>query len=52
MACPVGALVPKENQKPSREVKTTCTYCGVGCGLYLGVRGEKIISARGDPEHP
>ena len=52
VACPVGALVPKENQKPSREVKTTCTYCGVGCGLYLGVRGEKIISARGDPEHP
>ncbi len=52
VACPVGALVPKENQKPSREVKTTCTYCGIGCGLYLGVRGEKIISARGDPEHP
>lgn len=52
VACPVGALAPKENHKPSREVKTTCTYCGVGCGLYLGVRGGKIISARGDPEHP
>ncbi|MDP3065796.1 MAG: formate dehydrogenase subunit alpha [Methanobacteriaceae archaeon] len=52
VACPVGALVPKENLKPSREVKTTCTYCGVGCGLYLGVRGQEIISARGDPEHP
>lgn len=52
IACPVGALVPKENQKPSREVKTTCTYCGVGCGLYLGVRGQEIINARGDPEHP
>lgn len=51
-ACPVGAIVPKENHKPSREVKTTCTYCGVGCGLYLGVRGDEIISARGDPEHP
>ena len=52
VACPVGALVPKENLKPSREVKTTCTYCGVGCGLYLGIRAGKIISARGDPEHP
>lgn len=51
-ACPVGALVPKENHKPSREVKTTCTYCGVGCGLYLGIRGDEIIRARGDPEHP
>ncbi|HTX61690.1 MAG TPA: formate dehydrogenase subunit alpha, partial [Methanobacterium sp.] len=38
--------------KPSREVKTTCTYCGVGCGLYLGVRGSRVITARGDPEHP
>ena len=52
VACPVGALVPKENLKPNREVKTTCTYCAVGCGLYLGVRGEKIVSARGDREHP
>ena len=51
-ACPVGALVPKENLKPTREVKTTCTYCAVGCGLYLGVRGEKIVSVRGDREHP
>ena len=51
-ACPVGALVPKTNIKPVREVKTTCTYCGVGCGLYLGVRGNEIITSRGDPEHP
>jgi formate dehydrogenase major subunit len=52
VACPVGALVNKDSQKPTREVKTTCTYCGVGCGLYLGVRGSKVISVRGDPEHP
>ena len=52
VACPVGALVPKDNLKPSREVKTTCTYCGVGCGLYLGVRGNQIITVRGDSEHP
>ncbi|MCE5213875.1 MAG: formate dehydrogenase subunit alpha [Methanobacterium sp.] len=51
-ACPVGALVPKDINKPTREVKTTCTFCGVGCGLYLGIRGSKVISARGDPEHP
>jgi len=51
VACPVGALVPKDNSKPIREVKTTCTYCGVGCGIYLGMRGDEIITARGDPEH-
>ena len=48
VACPVGALVPKETLKPSREVKTVCPYCGVGCNLYLGVRGDQIVSVRGD----
>jgi formate dehydrogenase alpha subunit len=51
-ACPVGALVPKESVKPAREVKTTCVYCGVGCGIYLGVRGNEIVSVQGDKESP
>lgn len=51
-ACPVGALNPKENLKPSREVKTICPYCGVGCGIYLGIRGENIVRVRGDKESP
>ncbi|MFH1921421.1 MAG: 2Fe-2S iron-sulfur cluster-binding protein, partial [Planctomycetota bacterium] len=42
--CPVGALRPKQSPQPSREVKTTCPYCGVGCGIYLGVRGDRVIS--------
>ena len=48
--CPVGALAIKHSQKPAREVKTTCPYCGVGCNYYLGVRGNKVVSARGDRE--
>ncbi len=50
--CPVGALSPKTTQTPSREVKTTCVYCGVGCGMYLGIRGNQIVSARGDRDNP
>ncbi len=50
--CPVGALIPKRIEYPTREVKTTCAYCGVGCGLYLGVRGNTVIRARGDCENP
>lgn len=46
--CPVGALYVKEAQIPVREVKTVCAYCGVGCNMYLGVRNNKIVSARGD----
>lgn len=50
--CPVGALMPKNMQKPSREVKTICVYCGVGCGLYLLTRGERVVGVRGDPANP
>jgi len=50
--CPVGALTPKEQEEPSREVLTTCSYCGCGCGIYLGVRGDRVVSARGDIDNP
>jgi formate dehydrogenase alpha subunit len=48
--CPVGALMPKVTERPTEEVATTCTYCGVGCGIYLGVRDGKVISVRGKRE--
>ncbi len=50
--CPVGALVLRKSVRPTREVKTVCTYCGCGCGVYLGVRGDQIVSARGDEKSP
>ena len=46
--CPVAALVPRENAVPASEVLTTCCYCAVGCSMYLGVRGGKIVSVRGN----
>lgn len=52
VGCPVGALVPKENAMNSREIRTICTYCGVGCNIYLGIRGNEIKSVRGDEESP
>jgi formate dehydrogenase alpha subunit len=50
--CPVGALTPKNYERPAREVKSVCTYCGVGCGLYLGMRGDRIVGIRGDADSP
>lgn len=50
--CPVGALAPKRPKLAAREVQTTCVYCGVGCGIYLGVSGDRIVSVRGDRERP
>ncbi|RCS22970.1 nitrate reductase [Phyllobacterium salinisoli] len=34
------------------ETKTTCPYCGVGCGVIASVAGDGAVSVRGDPEHP
>ncbi len=33
-------------------VKTTCPYCGVGCGIIANVSEEGLVSVSGDPEHP
>ncbi len=49
--CPVGALIPKETHRPTREVKTTCPYCGVGCQMYLGIKDEQLLSVRGDGDN-
>jgi len=37
---------------PDRWVATTCGYCSVGCGLFLGVKNGRAVSVRGDPQHP
>ena len=33
-------------------IKTTCPYCGVGCGVIATVASADRISVRGDPDHP
>jgi assimilatory nitrate reductase catalytic subunit len=35
-----------------RWVNSTCGYCSVGCGMQLGVRDDKVVSVRGNPDHP
>lgn len=37
---------------PDHWVRTTCGYCSVGCGMYIGVKDDRAVSVRGDPEHP
>ena len=34
------------------EIKTTCCYCGVGCGVLVASDGQQITGVRGDPSHP
>lgn len=32
--------------------KTTCPYCGVGCGVLARTDADGTISVQGDPDHP
>ncbi|CAN7284858.1 nitrate reductase [Rhizobium sp. LjRoot254] len=34
------------------EVKTTCPYCGVGCGVIATTDDAGTVSVQGDPDHP
>jgi len=33
-------------------IKTTCPYCGVGCGVVIEHDAAHAIRVKGDPEHP
>lgn len=48
--CPVGALEPKKREKyrywETREVKTTCAYCGVGCQMNLLIKDNQVIEVQ------
>jgi predicted molibdopterin-dependent oxidoreductase YjgC len=41
-----------ERKHADRWVKSTCGYCSVGCGMELGVKGDRVVSVRGNPDHP
>jgi len=53
--CPVGALVEKNSrykvrQWDTQKVKTTCSYCGVGCQIHLHVQDGKVVKVSGAEE--
>ncbi|MBA4001990.1 MAG: nitrate reductase, partial [Delftia sp.] len=35
-----------------QETRSTCPYCGVGCGVLIESDGARITGVRGDPAHP
>ncbi len=36
----------------THEIRTTCPYCGVGCGILASADEAMNVTVRGDPEHP
>jgi anaerobic selenocysteine-containing dehydrogenase len=41
-----------EQKIPTHWVSTTCGYCSVGCGMFIGVKDGRAVSVRGNPDHP
>jgi len=50
--CPTGAITARRYLKPDHEISTVCPYCGTGCRIVLGARGNTLVSARGDVDAP
>jgi len=55
--CPVGALYDKMSLGVARankvkKVRTTCSYCGVGCSFDLNVRDGKIVRVTSASDAP
>jgi predicted molibdopterin-dependent oxidoreductase YjgC len=51
--CPTGALAFADPPpEPESEAATVCPFCGTGCGILLGARKGKVVSARGDRRNP
>ena len=36
----------------TRETRSTCPYCGVGCGVVIESSGDTITGVKGDMDHP
>jgi len=54
--CPTGAIINKQGRFQGRpweieKVRTTCTYCGVGCQLDLNVYNGRVVKVTSDRAH-
>jgi formate dehydrogenase major subunit len=51
---PKSAIANKKDFKTfkTKESTTICPFCGVGCGLIVSTRSNKVINIDGDPDHP
>lgn len=44
--------MPKAKRLAEGDIRTTCPYCGVGCGVTATLDSGSVIAVEGDREHP
>ena len=49
---PGGGLHRSRASTAMSETRSTCPYCGVGCGVIIEHDETRITGVRGDPDHP
>ncbi|WP_206811997.1 molybdopterin oxidoreductase family protein [Paradesulfitobacterium ferrireducens] len=43
---------PAAAETPDEWVYSTCGYCSVGCGLYIGTKDGRAVAVKGNKEYP
>ena len=41
-----------KHETPLTQTRSTCCYCGTGCGVIVHSANEKIVNVEGDAQHP
>jgi len=52
-AASIGVSLPKKAEAATdvdKWVKGACRFCGTGCGVYVGVKGGKVVAIKGNPD--
>lgn len=47
-----SARITTHTEHLAHPIRTTCPYCGVGCGVLANVDAVGVVSVTGDPDHP
>jgi len=48
----IKAAFAKGASKPEKWFMSVCPYCGVGCGVEVGVAGNQVVAVKGMKDHP
>ena len=48
----IAAKNGSSEEVPDEWVYSTCGYCAVGCGLYIGVKDGQAVTVQGNPHYP
>jgi nitrate reductase NapA len=44
--------VAAEKDKDIRWDKAPCRFCGTGCSVLVGTKGDRVVATQGDPDAP